>query len=258
MERYRALPMPTTTDESWRFTDLKGFDPDAFAQNGHAPGPGPRTMLEMDVAGLATVDGGGVEIERAPDGIRFELLDEAHPQLGELVGADEKFAAQNAAHWKHGLLVHVPKNFVLEQPLYVRIANPPDGEALFWRLLVIAETGSRFSLIEDLSCSDPELAGYSNSVVELFVGQEAKVEYVSLQNLARETWHFASHRARVGRDAELDWVAGGFGSKKGRCGSKRPRRPGRDLARHGRVLRRRRPAPRLRHAPGAPGAEHDL
>jgi hypothetical protein len=24
LERYRALPMPTTTDESWRFTDLKG------------------------------------------------------------------------------------------------------------------------------------------------------------------------------------------------------------------------------------------
>jgi Fe-S cluster assembly scaffold protein SufB len=202
LERYRALPLPTTTDESWRFTDLKGFDPDAFAQNGHVQGAGPRTMLEIDVSGLATVGGDGVEIERAPDGIRFELLDESHPQLGELVGSDEKFAAQNAAEWKHGLLVHVPKNIVLEQPLYVRVANPPDGAALFWRLLVVAEPGSRFSLIEDLSASDPGLAGYSNSVVELFVGQEAKVEYVSLQNLARETWHFASHRARVERDAE--------------------------------------------------------
>jgi Fe-S cluster assembly protein SufD len=216
LERYEALPMPTTTDESWRFTDLKGFDPASFGQNGRVPGAGPRAMLEIDVSGLASVDGGGIEIERAPDGIRFELLDESHPQLGELVGADEKFAAQNAAEWKHGLLVHVPKGVVLEQPLYVRVANPQDGEALFWRLLVVAEQGSRFSLIEDLSATDPGLAGYSNAVVELFVGQEAKVEYVSLQNLARETWHFASHRARVERDAELDWVAGGFGSKKGK------------------------------------------
>ena len=39
---------------------------------------------------------------------------------------------------------------------------------------------------------------------------------MSIQNLSRETWHFASHRARVERDAELDWVAGGFGSKKGK------------------------------------------
>ena len=44
----------------------------------------------------------------------------------------------------------------------------------------------------------------------------AKVEYVSVQNLSRGTWHFASHHARVERDAELDWVAGGFGSAKGK------------------------------------------
>src|SRR4029078_6652483 len=36
------------------------------------------------------------------------------------------------------------------------------------------------------------------------------------QNLSRETWHFATHHGRVERDAELDWVAGGFGSKKGK------------------------------------------
>jgi len=214
LERYRELPLPNTTEESWRFTDLKGFDPDSFAVNGlGATAP---AMLDIDVAGLAVVDERGITIERAPEGIRFEPLDEDEPRLGELVGADDKFSAHNAASWEHGLLVHVPKGVVLEQPLYVRIANPPDGGALFWRLLVIAEPGSRFSLIEDFASSDPDAAGYSNAVVELFVEQEAKVEYVSLQNLARETWHFASHKARVGRDAELDWVAAGFGSKKGK------------------------------------------
>ena len=81
---------------------------------------------------------------------------------------------------------------------------------------MIAEEGSRFSLIEEYSSASPSLAGYSNAVVELFVEQGAKLEYVSLQNLSRETWHFATHHARVERDAELDWVAGGFGSKKGK------------------------------------------
>jgi Fe-S cluster assembly protein SufD len=37
-----------------------------------------------------------------------------------------------------------------------------------------------------------------------------------VQNLSRETWHFASHRARVGRDAELDWVTAGLGTKRGK------------------------------------------
>jgi hypothetical protein len=30
LESYRALPLPDTTEEHWRFTDLKDFDPDSF------------------------------------------------------------------------------------------------------------------------------------------------------------------------------------------------------------------------------------
>ena len=144
------------------------------------------------------------------------MLDESNPRLYELVGWNEKFAAHNAAVWTHGLLVHVPKGVVLEKPLYVRIANTVDGGSLFWRLLVVAEEGSRFTLIEEYVSRAPDLHGYTNAVVELFVEQAAKLEYVSIQNLSRETWHFANHHARVERDAELDWVAGGFGSKKGK------------------------------------------
>jgi Fe-S cluster assembly protein SufD len=172
-------------------------------------------LLDIDVAGLANVTEAGIEIERAPDGIVFEPLTE-HERLGTLVGADDKFTAHNAAGWEHGLLVRVPKGVELDQPLYVRIANSSADGSLFWRLLVIAEERARFSLIEEYASASPDLAAYSNAVVELFVEQGAKLEYVSLQNLSRGTWHFATHHARVERDAELDWVAGGFGSRKGK------------------------------------------
>jgi Fe-S cluster assembly protein SufD len=214
---YEALALPDTTQEHWRFTDLRGFDPDSFGRDaGPASVAAAESMLELDVAGLAHVGESGIEIARAPEGIVFEPLSEAHERLHELVGWDEKFAAHNAAEWKHGLLVHVPKGVVLERPLYVRIANSIEQGSLFWRLLVIAEEGSRFSLIEEYASASPELAAYSNAVAELHVGQAAKLEYVSIQNLSRATWHFATHHARVGRDAELDWVAGGFGSRKGK------------------------------------------
>ena len=216
LERYRAIPFPDTTQEAWRFTDLRGFDPEAFAANGATTVARPGSMLDLEVSGLASVGEAGIEIERAPDGITFEPLTEDHPRLGELVGTDEKFAAHNAALWQHGLLVHVPKGFVLEKPLYVRIASSVPDASLFYRLLVIAEPESRFTLVEEYVSESPDLPAYTNAAVELFVGQAAKLEYVSIQNLSRETWHFASHHARVERDAELDWVAGGFGSKKGK------------------------------------------
>jgi Fe-S cluster assembly protein SufD len=215
-ERYRALPLPTTKDEHWRFTDLAGFDPDAWTTNGAARIAVPPSMLQLDATGIAHVGEAGIEIDAAPEGIRFEPLSEDHEQLYSLVGWEEKFAAHNAAMWKHGLLVHVPRGVVLEKPLYVRVANSVEGGSLFWRLLVVAEPESRFALIEEYASSSPDLSSYSNAAVEIVVQQAAKVEYVSVQNLSRGTWHFASHHARVERDAELDWVTGGFGSAKGK------------------------------------------
>ena len=221
LERYEALPLPDTTEEAWRFTDLRGFDPGRY---GHVPVPaeGDRSvtdvprMLDLDVAGVAVVTEDGITVERAPEGVTFEPLSEDEQRLYSLVGWNEKFAAHNAAVWQHGLLVRVPKGVVLEKPLYVRVTGSVPGTALFFRLLVVAEEGSQFTLVEEYASASPDLETYSNAVAELFVEQGAKLQYVSVQNLSRETWHFATHHARVERDAELDWVAGGFGSKKGK------------------------------------------
>ncbi|HWQ22974.1 MAG TPA: Fe-S cluster assembly protein SufD [Gaiellaceae bacterium] len=217
LERYRALPLPTTADEHWRFTDLTGFDPDAWtAVNGGAASVDAPSLLELDATAFARASERGIEIEGAPEGIRFEPLPEDHELLYSLVGWDEKFAAHNAALWQHGLLVHVPRGVVLERPLYVRVANAVAGGSLFWRLLVVAEPESRFALVEEYTSASPSLEAYTNAAVEIVVREAARVEYVSVQNLSRGTWHFASHHARVERDAELDWVTGGFGSAKGK------------------------------------------
>jgi Fe-S cluster assembly protein SufD len=207
--------------EAWRFTDLSGFDPDAFAvPNGHVGGQTPamseQAMLDIDAAAVATVGEAGVEVGPVPEGVTFEALTDDAERLGTLVGADDKFTAHNAALWKHGLLVRVAKGVELEKPLYVRIASTSVDASLFWRLLVVAEEGSRFSLVEEYVSGSPDLSAYSNAAVELFVEQGSKLEYVSVQNYSVETWHFATHHARVERDAELDWVAGGFGSRKGK------------------------------------------
>jgi Fe-S cluster assembly protein SufD len=211
--RFAELPLPSTSDEHWRFTDLRGFDP---VSNGHDRGQAPAVagtaMLELDVAGRAVVTENGIEILSAPDGVTFDLLPADYSS--RLIPDDDKFALENLARWEHGLLVHVPKNVVLEKPLYVQVTS--NGGSLFWRMVVIAEEGSRFSLIEDLSSASPETVAYTNAVVELFVEPAAKIEYVSLQNLSQETWHFGRHKAWLERDSELDWVIGGFGSKRGK------------------------------------------
>ena len=62
----------------------------------------------------------------------------------------------------------MPAGLELERPLFVRVVNAVDGGSLFWRLLVVAEEGSRFSLVEEYSSLSAGQTGYFNGVAELF------------------------------------------------------------------------------------------
>ncbi len=215
LDRYRALALPTTRDEHWRFTNLEGFDPDAWTAEASAAVAVP-SMLDLDVAATATIDEAGVHVSGSVDGIAFEPLRDDDPLIGSLVKPDDKFRAHNAAAWQHGLLVRVPAGVELEKPLYLRVASGVPGGSLLWRVLVVAEPGSRFTLVQELTSATDDLEAYVNGVVEVVVRDGAKAEIVNVQRLSRRSWLFASCHARVERDAELDWVEAGFGSSRGK------------------------------------------
>ena len=169
-------------------------------------------MLELDVAGRAVVTENGIEIVSAPDGVTFELLPADYPS--KLIPTTTSSRSRTSRAGSTGCSSASRRASCSTKPLYVQVTS--NGGSLYWRMVVIAEEGARFSLIEDLSSAAPDTVAYTNAVVELFVEPAAKIEYVSLQNLSQETWHFGRHKAWLERDSELDWVIGGFGSKRGK------------------------------------------
>jgi len=76
---------------------------------------------------------------------------------------------------------------------------------------VVLERGARATFAEDYGSS---AAGYVNTVVELVVGDGARLEYVTTQRHHPQTRQFGTHRATIGRDAEIDWVVLGFGAER--------------------------------------------
>ena len=82
----RALPRRSrcrrSSEEHWRFTDLAGFDPEAWAAGGATDVAAAAALLEIDAAALARAGERGLTIERAPEGVRFEPLTDDHPLLG--------------------------------------------------------------------------------------------------------------------------------------------------------------------------------
>ena len=216
LKLYRELPLPTTSEEGWRFTDLTGFDPAAYELAAEARPTEIAPLFELELAGRARIDESGVEIIDAPPGVVFTPLREKDKRVGALVEVTDKIAAANAALWRHGLLVEVPAGVELERPLHVRIESTVAGAVLPTRLLVVAGEGSRFTLIEEHVSASEEIDAFTSCVVEVHVGAGAKLELVSAQRLSPKTWHFAHQRARLERDSELAWACAGLGSKKGK------------------------------------------
>jgi Fe-S cluster assembly protein SufD len=216
---YESLPVPTTREEAWRYTNLRGFDPDGFEVVEAAGASTEREGLmdAADVAGTVVQRGARVVSESlAAEGVVFgslarvlaespELLE---PHLGRVVSDDEKFAAGNSASWRDGVVLYVPRNVEVELPLRAVVDVAAEGSALVYRGLVILEAGARATFIEEFTSAFP---AYVNAVVELVVGDGARLEYVTIQNHHAQTRQFGTHRATVARDAELDWVAVGLG-----------------------------------------------
>ncbi len=214
LKRYRELPLPTTSEEGWRFTDLAGLDLDAYPVADEARSAKIAPLVELELAGDARIDESGVEILAAPEGIVFAPLGEKDKRIGALIEADDKIAAANAAFWRHGLLVEVPAGVELEKPLHVRIESTVPNGSLPTRLLIVAGENSRFTLIEEHVSAGEDLHALTNCAVEIHVGAGAKLEFVSVQRLSCRGWHFSRQHARLERDCELDWVCAGLGSKK--------------------------------------------
>jgi Fe-S cluster assembly protein SufD len=79
----------------------------------------------------------------------------------------------------------------------------------------VLEEGAEAEVWEQYVSGSSEATVF-NTVVELRVGQNAKLRYVCGQELNERSWIFGSQRAEVARDGALDWVALGFGSARGK------------------------------------------
>jgi Fe-S cluster assembly protein SufD len=204
-KRALELELPTQKQKGWEFTDLSDLELDGYTE----------AVARID--GLAADEDDG-----AADGPLVLPLAEAataHPELvrtrlGRIVAADDVFTARNQARWRDGVLVWVPRGTRLERPLRLTVSAEA-GEEVEWRLLIVLEEGAEAEVWERYA-SEAGGEALFNGVVELIVGDGANLRYVCEQQLSEESWIFATQRAEIGREANLEWVALGFGSARGK------------------------------------------
>jgi Fe-S cluster assembly protein SufD len=134
--------------------------------------------------------------------------------IGQVVHSNEgRFAALAASLSKTGVFVYVPRGVQVEDPLHSVFWGPGSGVAHFTHLLVWLEEGSSLTYVHE-SASPINANGQTlhAGIVEMQVESGANLRFVELQSFGRNVWNFTHERARVGKDANLDWVFGALGS----------------------------------------------
>ena len=212
----------------WEFTDISDLDLASFqpaAANGSTPEAACASIFEPPAATtLRQLDAGQPVLEgELPDGVIVSSLDQAareHPELvrrhlGTVVSADDAFVARNDASFRGGAFVYVPAGVALERPILLTATHSQSGTELHRRTLIVLDTGAEAEVWEQSLSGSTDTEGVFNTVVELVVGDNARLRFVSGQDLSERSWIFGTHRAELARDAALDWVALGFGSARG-------------------------------------------
>jgi Fe-S cluster assembly protein SufD len=181
-----AVPAPSGLDfptfkgrPGWEFTDISALDVEAYE-------PTPSVMAALGTPSPASSSLWDLQAAELPAGVSVS------------------FEADTT-------VVTIGRGVMLETPLPLSTLVA-DGTLLNQRTRVVLEEGAHAEVWEQyLSDGDCLL----NVATELKVGDNASLRYVCGQALSEQAWIFGAQHATIGRDARLDWVALGFGSRSG-------------------------------------------
>ena len=125
---------------------------------------------------------------------------------------DHKFAALHGAVWSGGSFVYVPSGVSVEIPLqsYFRLNAPGAGQ--FEHTLIIVDKGADLHFIEGCSAPKYNVANLHAGCVELFVRENGKLRYSTIENWSKNMYNLNTKRARVEAGGTIEWVSGSFGS----------------------------------------------
>lgn len=203
-DAYERLPMPSPQDEEWRRTDLTGLPWETFAVDPE-PVAGPAAIPALP-PGVIFMDL-RTAVARHPDLVREHFMRAVvHPE-------ESKFRALHGALWNGGTFLYVPANVDVGVPLRSETWIRTDGAALFPHTLVVAEPGSRVTLLDEFGSYAGPWSAFVGGVVELILREGAQVRYVAHQDWMAGVTEVSTLRSRLARDSALHSLAVALGGR---------------------------------------------
>jgi len=202
-QRAEATPWPTGQEEEWRRTSLERMPRGAELLT-RAPAVGCALDDDLRTAGVVFTDLHSAVREHG------ELL-QRYLGTVDTIASHAKFWALAHAAWTGGIFLYVPAGVDVDRALFARSSQLRADVAYFPLTLVVAEAGSRVTLMDEHISPDGQ-AGWFGGVVDVRAGEGARVRYANLQRLGDATWNLGAQRVEVGKDANVTTLNAEIGS----------------------------------------------
>ena len=225
LAKFSDLGFPTPKDEEWKYTNIAPILKHKFKLSGDSHTVSPDIIKPFLFEGLdefILVFVNGIfkpELSRQAakdDGVIVESLKNARDRhadllakhLGQYIDFDsETFTAFNTAFVDDGAFVYIPKNTVLPEVVHIiNLTDVADDSAIIHpRNLIVLEEGAEAEVVESFHALTENIY-FNNLVTEVFVGKNAKLEHVKLQEESVSGYHISNSQVCQKRDSNYTTI----------------------------------------------------
>ena len=229
LNRLDVLTLPTLRDEEWCFTDISRLTKLSLSKVLSATtleaADIARFYIEEATTRLVFVDGihapqlssaasssSGVVVSNLATAVATHAaVIEAH--LGRHAAIrDNVFASLNTTFLQDAAVIVVPRDVALAAPVHLLFIATQAAAVSAPRCLVIAESGSSVTLVEDYVTLRNE-AYFINPVSEIALADNAHVNHIRVQRDSGKAFHIANCAVSVGRSSNYQSVSVALGAQ---------------------------------------------
>lgn len=229
--RWNEVGLPGSHDEEWRFTPVAPMGKVEWGAAATAPDLDPAALADVAIdpswRTVTLVDGRFDPARSRLDGVSSEVtvlplrgaIAAQHPVvldlLGRTAGPDETpFTALSLARFEDGVFIEVPAGVVLDQPIHLlHLSTAAAHDALLSpRALIVVGADAAATVIESYR-SLTEEPHVTNTVVEVHLDRNARLEQIRIQRENEATWHIGFTQVDQQRDSHYRAFALSMGGR---------------------------------------------
>lgn len=225
-DEWLAQDWPTRKTEHWKYTPLQALQKTVLHAWGREEVPTldaaiKDELIPLDAYRVVLIDGvfDAANSSSLPESVvRFSTASVAQQELiqqylGKIVeGERHLFATLNNAWVDDGLLIHVPRNQVLDKPIYIVNISSASAVSVNQRVLIVLEENSRADIVEHYFSASSESRGFVNSLTEVHVADNASLFHYRLNMEQEQAQHIGAVHVDLQRNARLRGFAIALGA----------------------------------------------